>query len=424
MAAKGMFVLAWLYLPLAVAEMVLLWRAHLPVFASIPALVLNLLLLTAAFVLPVMCVAAVTRSIAQAMVVLMIVFAALSVAGTLSALFEALAPRSLVAVQMGIVAVVFAAALVNQYRTRKMRRSFWIMMLAPALTMVLQLTVPGTQVAASGYARATDDVGLAVRFDDNPLRVFGSGSASVQDSRGPLRSIGRSLTGGPGDNVFVHLPLLVSGTQPGTSLSLEGHRLKLTGADGYAWQSPWLSELGMIAPSAAGGEQPGFAEFLIPRKVYDRLSGGPVAVQIDFAVAKLEDEPAFRTKLSTEGETIPGLGFCTLDESYSGVNCRSAFRDPPRFAIESYRKMPCTAADSAANPALGVAGSLEPRSVLPSISPVVATGLGLNSPRAAGYLCPGMPIEFVEKRVVDRSRVEMRAATIDLKRYVGTFHNQ
>jgi hypothetical protein len=35
-----------------------------------------------------------------------------------------------------------------------------------------------------------------------------------------------------------------------------------------------------------------------------------------------------------------------------------------------------------------------------------------------------MPIEFVEKRVVDRSRVEMRAATIDLKRYVGTFHNQ
>jgi hypothetical protein len=402
---------------------VLLWRARLPVLGSVPALVLNLLLLTAAFVLPVMCVAAVTRSIAQAVVVLMIVFAALSVAWTLSALFEALAPRSLAAVQMGIVAAVFAAALANQYRTRKTRRSMWIMQLAPALTMALQLTVPGTPVAAGGYARATNDVGLAVRFDDNPLRVFGSGPASMQDRRGLLRSLGRSLLGGPGDNVFVHLPLLVSGMQPGTSFSLEGHRLKLTGADGYAWQSPWLSEAGMIAASAAGGEQTGFAEFLIPRKVYDRLSGGPVAAQIDFAVAKLEDQPAVRTKLSMEGESIPALGFCALDESYSGVNCRSAFRDPGRFAVESYRKMPCTAADSAANPAFGMVGSLEPASVLPSISSVVATGLGLNSPRAAGYLCPGMPIEFIEKRVVGRGRVEMKAATVDLKRYVGTFHN-
>lgn len=210
--------------------------------------------------------------------------------------------------------------------------------------------------------------------------------------------------------------------QPGTSFSLEGHRLKLTGADGYGWQSGWLSESGMIAASAGEGEAPAFAEFLIPRKAYDRLSGGMVAAQIEFAVAKLKDQPAVRTRLSTEGESIPALGFCALDESYSVVNCRSAFRDPPRFAIESYRKMPCTAADAAVDPAFGVVGGLEPRSVLPSISSVVATGLGLSAPRASGYLCPGMPIEFIEKRVQGRGRVEMKATTIDLKRYAGTFH--
>jgi hypothetical protein len=44
----------------------------------------------------------------------------------------------------------------------------------------------------------------------------------------------------------------------------------------------------------------------------------------------------------------------------------------------------------------------------------------LSASARAGYLCPGTPIKFVEKRFQRRLRIEMPAATIQLKDYVGS----
>ena len=123
--------------------------------------------------------------------------------------------------------------------------------------------------------------------------------------------------------------------------------------------------------------------------------------------------------LSTAGARIPGLGFCLLDETYSVVNCRSAFPALPRFAIETFRKLgPCTFPDAAVDPSFGLVGNSGSVSLLPHISSVAVTPLQLSFP--AGYLCPGLPIKFVEERFQRRLRIEMPAATIELKDYVGS----
>jgi len=403
-AAKCYFLFVFLYLPLVVSQVILLHQAHLSIAQSIPALLRNLLLFTVVFVLPVVCAAALTRSIGQAMLVLLVFIAMLVAVASFSTLFKGLAPRTLLPLQLFLIAAALLAALINQYRNRTTGRSLKMLILAPVLTLLLQVTVPGTSLAAYEYPLPTSGSSVSVQFDSNPLRAFGTPLPSDPDAR-----------------LFLHLPLLLSGVEPGTSFTLQGHRLTLTGANGYQWQSPWLSQAGTLASSQSSGQITASSEFSIPKNVYGRLAGSPVLLRIEFALTQLQDQPPVESVLSTAGARIPGIGFCLLDESYSVVNCRSAFQAPPRFAIETFRKLgPCTFPDAAADPAFGMAGNSSSVSMLPHISSVDVSPLQLSAPTRAGYLCPGMPIKFVEKRFQRRLEIEMPAVTIALKDYVGS----
>ena len=400
-AAKCYFLLAFLYLPLVVSQILLLHQAHLSIAQSIPALLHNLLIFTVVFVLPVVCAAALTRSIGQAMLVLLVFIAMLAAVASFPTQFKGLAPRSLLPLQLFLIAAVLLAALINQYRNRTTGRSLNILVLAPVLTLLLQVTVPGTSLAAYEYPLPTSPAPVSVQFDSNPLRAFGTPLPSDPDTR------------------LFHLPLLLSGIGSSTSFALDGHRLTLTGTNGYQWQSPWLSQAGTLASSQSSGQITAYSEFSIPKSVYDRLAGSPVSLHIEFALTQLQDQPPVESTLSTAGARIPGLGFCLLDETYSVVNCRSAFPALPRFAIETFRKLgPCTFPDAAVDPSFGLVGNSGSVSLLPHISSVAVTPLQLSFP--AGYLCPGLPIKFVEERFQRRLRIEMPAATIELKDYVGS----
>ena len=263
--------------------------------------------------------------------------------------------------------------------------------------------MPGTSLAALGYRFLSGDPPVTVRFDTDPTRAFGSPVPSNPDAR-----------------LFLHLPLLLSGMAPGTSFALEGHRLLLTGANGETWQSPWLAQYGILASASFSGQLTGYAEFSIPRSVYERLRASPVSVRIDFALAQLQDQPPLQSTLSTAGEAIPLLGFCALDESYELVNCHSAFQKPPCFAVKSFRRVgACTDPGARVDPAFGSLGSSGPASVLPHISPVDVTPLQFSANRA-NYLCPGLPITFTEKRFQRRLQIQMPAQTIHLSDYIGS----
>jgi hypothetical protein len=418
-AAKCYFLLAFLYLPLVLSQAVLLHQARLSVVLGVPALVHNLILFTAVLVLPVVCAAALTRSIGQAMLVLLVFLATLVCLASSSALFQGLAPRGLLSLQIGLVAAVLWLALINQYRSRATRRSLRVLTAAPVMVLLLQVTVPGTSLSVHDYALPSGSAPISVQFDNNPLRAFGISSFPVRESSDPLLYAARSAIGDPAANLLVHLPLLVSGIGPGTSFALDAHRLTLMGANGYTWRSPWLPESGMIAPPQLSEPFPASSDFSIPRSVYDRLAGVSVSVGIDFALMQLRDQPPIHSALSTAGEAIPALGFCALDETYSVVNCYSAFETPHLFAIQTFRKIgTCTDPNARVDPASGAVGTVGADSVLPHVSPVDVTPIQLSAPTRAGFLCPGLPIAFVEKRVQRRLQVQMPVATIRLSDYI------
>jgi hypothetical protein len=421
LAAKFIFLIAFFYVPLSISQIVLIHQAHLSIVQSIPALLHNMLLLTAVFILPVVCSAALTRSIAQALLAQLVVFCVMVGVASLSVMFKGMPPRSLLPIQICIIAVVLLVAIANQYRSRTTMRSLSIFLFAPILPLLMQAALPGSSLAAFEYRLPADPAPVSVRFDSNPLRANGSSSSPFRNSSDVLRAYASKSLGGADAGIFLHLPLLVSEIDGGKNFALEGHRLNLAGANGYTWHSPWLSESGMLAPAQFPGEFTASSDISIPRNVYDRLANAPVSVSLDFALTQLQDQSPIRSTLSTAGEEIPALGFCALDESYSTINCRSAFHDPPRFATQTFRKVgPCTVPGAQVDPANGAAGTSGPTSILPDISSVVVTPVALNFPRREGFLCPGLPITFVEKRYQRRLQIETPVATIRLSDYVST----
>jgi hypothetical protein len=405
-AAKCYFLLALLYLPLVVSQAILLHLAGIPVPESIPAMLHNLLLLTIALVLPICCAAAITRSIGQALLALLAFGAMLAGIEFYATSFRTLAPHALVSTQIGIAAVLLIAALANQYRYRATARSLFILTLAPALIVLLQAVLPGTPLAVQGYATPGARSPIAVQFDMDPQRATGSPLSSAPNAR-PL----------------LHLPLLVSGVASDSSIGLDGHKLTLVGADGYRWQTPWLAESGMIGrgsgDAARSSAVTAYSEFEVPREVYARLAGGPVLVRIAFAVVPFGDQPATHSTLSVAENAVPGLGSCALDESYSYLSCRSAFHQPPNFIIQTERRLgPCKDEAARTEPATGEMGDSR-APALPHISPVVVNSVRLSTLRP-GFLCPGLPIDYVERRMAGRVKVETPAASLDLKRYVGS----
>lgn len=406
--AKVSFVLLLLYLPLVVSQLFVLLTAGLSIIHSLGPLLLNLLLLTAAIVLPASCAAALTRTTNQAMLVLLGMFSAFVAAVAITRSANGLMPGWLIPAQIIAAAIVLGAALVHQYRTRSTRRSMQILLLAPLLVCIAQRAIPGSTLAAESYPRVDADPPLSVRFDPDPLRTM---------RRIP---IGEHST-----RLWLHTPLLISHQQPGSSFSVDAHRIMLTAPDGYTWNSPWTAVSEIIPAAPFTSERSGDSQSPIPLRVYQRLGAKPVSLRIQFALVQFQDQaPRFAT-LSTGGATIPNLGVCALDHAYSQITCRSAFRGPPPFAISTVRRVgPCTAADAPTEPASAELGDTSQMSVIPQIDPVIETPVRLTFSRKQGYLCPGLPIQFVERKLQRRLQAETPPVSIRLNDYITALQLQ
>jgi hypothetical protein len=402
LAAKGLFVLLVIDVPLALAQIFLLHRAHLLILQSMPLLLLNLLLLTTAFVLPVACFAALTGSFVHALLAVLAGLVCIAVSTYLDApKLRELAPLFLPTLQIAIPGIVLSAVLLRQYSRRATVRSWAILATAPVLLLVAQVGLRGTSLAALGYARSADAVPPLLQLDDDPARKVGVGLSSDPASDSKLQP-------------FLHLPLRAANIQPGTSLERSGQRVVLTNARGVIWQSPWLFGGGTFASGVTA-----FTEFPISRAAYERLGDGPVSLRIEFALEELHDQPPMQFTVSTEGDRIPGLGFCALDESYSAIECRSAYRWADSFAVSTSRRLGllCAGPDAASEPAHGFLGGTHMAAAL-HISPVILERLQLHGSGKAATLCPGTPISFVQKRLERHIEVQMPSASIELKDYV------
>jgi hypothetical protein len=417
---KAIFVLLFVYTPMLLSQMYLLYCGGFAISQDAPALMHNLLLFTSNFVLPVVGIAVVTTSFAQATIVLLGIAA--SAAGVYTAMVflgehsaylavPRYSPVFAAPLETVIWIVFLAVALLMQYWGRDTRKAIALLGTAAAVLFFLSMTLAGSAAASAGYATVADPPAIASIVPGDPSEV------KLNLPRNPRTAVYR-------------IPEQFSNIAPGTSFVRWAERYTLTAANGYTWTSTWRLDLSTLAPK-------GSREAIdIPWNVHDRLAGGPVTLHMEFLVTQYEDQPSYTIPVSREYQAVPGLGYCSAGDN--ALACRSTYAlalGSSNYTWGDYftyvtfgREGQCDVQPTmvpdplsdATPPVYKRIGTKLERigfaSPFPLFSPVDVNEGFLWAVGGGDYhSCPGSPGTFTRRHGVRRVRLETQTATIILK---------
>jgi hypothetical protein len=414
LAAKLLFVLVVLYLPIFIAHCVLLAEAGFYPFSYLPGLLYNLFLLTVVIVLPIFALATVTSNFARMTLTLLGAFVGMlclsSVSSRLLPAHPVVAdPSNSVVSGYSILLCAGIAAVLLQYSLRKVWLARLIVFGTPALFIM----------AGPVLARLSNDQAL---IDRNYPSVASQDAAPVQLSVNPFSPGEREFaTDMYQSEILVHIPLNGTGVADGHAVIPNDVRIAFETPDGYQWVSPWqLSSTPTFLPSEGSGD----SAISMPRAVYDRLKGKPLTVHLTLAVTQAKVSNVTRIPLSIHDFSVPDFGVCSsvsgwrspIDEA-TGIVCRSALRQPPLTYIEVvWSDTSCSTPHAEPDPGVqgaGWAGSLDRAPAELGITSVWQTAFRLSNgykderngtPR---YVCPGSPVTFTQYDLFRRTQVAL-----------------
>ena len=424
LAEKAIFVLLFVYAPMLLSQIFLLYRGGFAIGPDAWALMHNLLLFTSTFVLPMVGIAVVTTSFAQATIVLLGIAA--GVAGVYTAMVflgehsaylavPRYSPTFAAPLETAIWIVFLAAVLLVQYRGRDTRKAIALLGSAAVLLFFLSMTLAGSAAASAGYATVVDPPTVASIVPGDPSEV------KLNLPRNPRTAVYR-------------IPEQFSNIAPGTSFVRWAERFTLTAANGYTWTSNWRMDLSMLAPK-------GSREAIdIPWDVHDRLAGWPVDLRMEYLVTQYENQPPYTIPVSREYQAVPGLGYCSASDNALACRTTAALSSASTpytwgdyftyvtFGRQGYcgvepTMVPDPLSDATPADYKRIGTSLERigfASPFPLFSPVDIDDGYLWSVGGGDYhACPGSPGTFTRRHVVRRVRLETQTATIVLKDDTG-----
>ncbi|MGD0628692.1 MAG: hypothetical protein ABR987_05040 [Terracidiphilus sp.] len=350
--AKALFVAAFLYLPLLTAQWLLLLRAGLARFSALPGLLYNLLFISIVVVLPLIALAAVTRNLARMTLTLLGALVGLWLLIALSSLTSA---NSIAAPVAGFIAAtlilcVCSAAVVWQYATRKAGPSRALLIAAPVLLVAAQLIAPGEP-----------DVAMMDRTYAPPAASSGGTEASLQVSYNPQAAIQPSaFVPRMSNSVGIEIPVQISGVRDGTIVDAEDVKVAIESQDGSNWYSSWQP---LFRQEHAQKNSTFFADFTLPRKVYDQFKDAPVTLHLNLALKQIKSENVTRLTSPRSEYSVPDVGNCQLQvvlsnpdpvtgvvRASNNLDCRFGLRIPLTQVTASWTYKPCLASQTDLGP--------------------------------------------------------------------------
>jgi hypothetical protein len=399
LAAKVLFAVAWIGVSYLLAEFLILAEAGYSPLAYAPGLLLNLLLMSAVFLLPLFSVATVTANFARLTLTLLACLAIFIgymflINGNRGS-YTAANPYT----NWLLYPLLFcgcALAIVLQYATRRV----WV---SRALLIVLPFLLALT-------AAANRRQSLVDRAYPQP----GAASAapfSVEVAPKPGRPIqARSYEGAD----YIDLPLRYSGVAEGYAVDTADFKFTLTAADGSQWTSPWQQTQNYIRSSGTGG-----LSLQLSPALYDRFKSGPVTLHITYALNRYQADAVTTIPFPTGDVAVRGLGICKVESGYIGVLlCRSALRDPRlTYFTTMWTNAPCS--DLAASSATPEVGSwYEPGNSDFSLISVWIFRAYFYRDGGGGHVCPGSPLTVTQYHLVDRTQTGFTLTNFVLPAYV------
>jgi hypothetical protein len=407
LAAKALFLLVYLYLPLFLAQIGVLAKVGFNPFAYLPGLLYDLFLITSLVILPLVALATITRNFARmTLAILGVVVSILGIAA-LTSMFPGteIATPFLDSLSIFLVICGCITVIVLQYAARR-PASAWVV-LAVTLGIVASLACAAPDQAFMNRRYPAEQAPGVVLATDNEA----GGGAIVSVARGP-------------HDVVINVPMRVSGIAPGSMMISEALRVTLEAPDGTHWTSFWQPIYDrFLADKLLPGERIARAAFTMPRSLYEKLKPLPLHAHITLAFVRARQGETTTVSLPLDDFQVPGFGICTPQTGFfykryeiGGIVCRAALRQPSlTFVRVNWSYDDCHAPSQQRGTIDGEAwvGSLNRPPAEFAIAPVWSDGIGFTN-QDAGYrsneprhICPGTPATFTSYQAAGRTQAAL-----------------
>lgn len=407
LAAKLLFLLAFLYVPFVLMQIYLLRHAGFMISPAFHDLLLYQLRLTAIFCLPFFAIATVTSNFARLTVTLL---AGLLYIGGVFAAGEyfrngLMTPPHVVLICAVLISVALAAIVVFQYATRRTQLARRCLASMPVVILLVFLLVPARALIERSYP--------SFAAQASPRLTFVRQGSRQHSGAGPfLKSPGKT---------FFSLPVQLAAAMPGQRLRAQGISIDLD-APGFHWRSPFMDGGG----AEFSGPDPAIF-FSLPDAVVNRVRDIPVHVQVQIAGLVSSTDARIDSAAFSPAFPAPGRGLCSLRAEGITTNCRYPLRLPAPIdvAAETSDHL-CDSGQSSSPVQTAVVKTFigsDDDALAFDFDPVALTPLSLVRMQAnpdhsvPGYLCSGSRIAFTPHGEPERGQISVEIPDVVLGPY-------
>jgi hypothetical protein len=417
LAAKLLFLLVLLYLPLILVQCLLLLLAGFHPLPLIPGLLLNLVFTTGILVLPVFAIATVTSSFTRLTVTLLAILTIFIGYLTISLLFSDSASIPGNGLSFPLILAACGIVVVLQYATRRLRLARIVLIGLPVLLVLVGLVVPQSTAINRDYPGAHPE-------ESGPFQL-----TLLQDPDHPPASYLHR-----GRQVQLTIPVQASGVAQGYAIIPDQVRVTVDAADGRHWTSPWQGAGNdHYLPGSNGPSNQSWITVTLDRQFFDQVKSAPVTLHLTFAVTQVREGEVRNIPLPAHEFSVPDFGICSPQEGpwsdgLSGISCRFALR-PPRltYLTVQWSDSHCpasTLAPATAVPGDAWVGNLDSSPADFGINPISIPQLAFsNATKNQGakweprYLCSGTPVTFTQYDFVRRTQYDLNIPGFRLPNY-------
>ena len=422
LAAKELFQLVFIGLPLFVLQLFLLRHAGFPVSPNLLRVLYMQLALAVFLFLPSVTLGSLTRNLWQAVLAVVLVLVAVAgVANLLQTLPSYGMSSHVQEFGGGVSGVLLMASIIGALGWQFARRRTWasrsLLVTGPALTVLLSAVTPYAKLVEKKYPLAEANI-APVRF------TFAPPSSPAKKKRGSFYEP---------SVVYPRLPFLVSGIATGHAVQIDGMRVFMESAGSPKWDSGWQSRGEQLWTESQRTD----LTYSLKRKEFETRKTQPVRLHVELALSEyLGTEP--REVILEEGRFLdPQLGACHLeDRDPSSVSCVRPFRASGLMASFDPSSAHCgTPEDDRYVPDTNVSHSwflphYDEDSSSALLSPVVeySIAFGSRSSWSPGsrpkvkrvYLCPGARIKLAKPNELGHLRVALDLDGVYLEHLLNT----
>lgn len=412
LAAKILFVLAVVNLPLFIVDLILLHEGGFTIWSHIGGLLSLPVTMMLIVFLPIITGATVTRSLGQfVLLVIGIVVCLIAIASIQEAVPES--GMSSGGLAETVVVLLLFAAFVFVVIWQYIRRAVWparVVLLGTLLAIILvSVATPYRLLTNREFPLPSSDRAALAHFSFDADAVHPTGHRDAPQGQ---------------KTASILFPLRVSGIQ-GNLIAVRGILVQIEGPDGFRADSRWQGEFSVLQPTQTHFP----ANFDLDKKAFEPIKSTPVKLRVSLALTgyRLSDK---RSIVATAQQfTLFGRERCAVVSVRAPfIGCRAALRIPSYFATIDPADLTCPSEimeERPTSPLIAYEGLWDNDSgfVLPQISPVHQFWPrfldGSARPPSFVNICPGTKLSLSKPHAFENSRVEIEIDGIRLEEYLA-----